>query len=636
VNGLKRLHIALTLGLLIIFLAVQAYAIEWDNSKFMPLSEIKPGMKGICKTVFSGTNVEEFNIEIISIEKNYLPQWDVIWTRGSGGSFDETGIAGGMSGSPVYIDNRLIGAVSLGSYFQKKGDIFGVTPIELMINVTKRGMKPKLSYGSGGGYMPFFAVTSRSPDSKSQSHLYASDGQVVQVPDLGSMSYGSASLSAQERQPENYGFNPYFDRRVTQAQTPVTFAGFSQRAIGFMKPILERYGMYPIQGGGGGSVDVEVPIEPGQVLGMEYARGDFTAFGYGTLTYRENDQFIAYGHPMMGEGNVNLPISIGYVHYILPSIQRSSKVASPVKPIGTLVQDRIPAIAGLIGKSPRYIPVSLKLKAADGIKKEFHYEVMQHRDFSAGMAMSGVWSLIDGADREFGDYTVHTQSSIALKDLPAITKDNFYSGSASPGFAAVQSISALSSLIRNSYQKVEVEKVDIEVSIEDKRNAALIEKIQISKNRYKPGEEVQISITLRPYLEEPVVQKASITIPKDTPNGLLGFLVASASSHESWQRSRAPLNFRPKNIHQLIKLLQRGESNNYIMMELYTSKLGMTIEGKELPELPISMLSVLTYPTKSGDGGFTRGTTLLVDKLQTKYFILGSMMLRLIVDRNAP
>jgi len=635
VNGLKSLPIALTLGLLIIFLAVQTHAIEWDNSKFMPLSEVKPGMKGICKTVFSGTKVEEFNIEVISIEKNASPQVDIIWVRGSGGSFDETGIALGMSGSPAYVNGRLIGACAWTYAYQKKGDIFGVTPIESMINVTQRGMKPKLSYGGGGGYMPFFAVTSRSPDFGSQASLYASDGQAGSIPypmeQAASMLYPT-----EERQLEDYGFNPYFDRRVMRAQTPVMFAGFSQRAVGFMKPILERYGMYPIQGGGGGSVDVEVPIEPGQIVGMEYARGDLTMFGFGTLTYKENDQFIAFGHPMMGEGNVNLPISIGYVHYILPSITQSTKIASPVKPIGTLVQDRNTAIAGLLGESPGYIPVSLKLKTADGIEKEFHYEVVRHRYISATLARSGAGNLVDAADKEFGDYTVHTHSSIVLKDLPAITKDNFYSGSTMPGLAAYNSISALSSLIGNPYQKVEVEKVNIDVSIEDKRNTALIEKISINKNRYKPGEKVQVSITLRPYLEEPVTQKASITIPKDTPDGLLVLLVASVSSHESWQRSRAPLNFRPKNIRQLIKLLQMGESNNSIMMELYTPKLGMTIEGKELPELPISMLSVLTYPTKSGAGGYTRGTSLLVDKLQTKYFILGSMMLRFIVDRNAP
>ena len=635
---MKRLHIALTLSLFIIFLAVQTHAIEWDNSKFMPLSEVKPGMKGICKTVFSGTKVEEFNIEIISIEKNYAPQWDVIWTKGSGGSFAETGIAGGMSGSPVYINGRLIGAISLGSYFQKKGDIFGVTPVGSMINVTKRGMEPNLSYSGGNGYMPFWAITSRPSNPKNQANLYASDAQDDNLFSVTDTEMNSPIFPGvhEEQHLESSGFNPYFDQRVMQAQTPVMFAGFNPKAIAFLKPLLERYGMSPLQGGGGGSADVEVSIEPGQVLGLEYARGDFTAFGYGTLTYREDDQFIAMGHSMMGEGNVNLPISIGYVQYVEPSIQRSSKIASPVKPIGTLVQDRITGIAGLIGKSPSYIPVSLKLKTADGIEKEFHYEVMRHRDFSSGMAMSGIWGIIDGADREFGDYTVHTHSAIVLKNLPTIKKDNFYSGSSSPGSAAYQSISALSSLIRNSYQKVDVEQVNVEVSIEDKRNAALIEKVQIDKNRYKPGEEAQVAITLRPYLEKPVVKKATVAIPKDTPDGLLVLLVASPSSHEAWQRSRAPLNFRPKNIHQLIELLQRGESNNQVMLELYTPKIGMTIEGEELPELPLSMLSVLTYPTKSGDGGYTRGTTLLVNKIPTEYFISGGMTLRLIVDRNAP
>lgn len=400
--------------------------------------------------------------------------------------------------------------------------------------------------------------------------------------------------------------------------------------------------MTPVQGGGGSSAnkDVNVPIEPGQILGMEYARGDYNAFGYGTLTYKENGEFLAYGHPGMGEGNVNLPASSGYVHFILPSRQRSSKVASAIKPIGTTVQDRIPAIAGTLGKSPSFIPVDVQVKAENmpSVSKNLKFEVMRHKNFSANIATSGVWSIVDGVVREFGDCTVATHAVISFSGeglrTTKIEKSNVSSGSG-PGFNALQILNPLSSLVNNNFQPLHIDSVAIDVEVKNKRNFAVIERVLINKERFRPGEEVKIDVAIRPYFENPVVTKGSIRIPENIPDGRYNLLIASANSHESWQRNRAPLNFRPTNINQMIELLQRDESNDQIIFELSATKRGMTVEGEELPELPISMLSVLKPPIQTGGRGLTKGTTLLIEKLKTDYVVGGSKILRIIVARNA-
>jgi len=602
--------------MLLLCTTILAQAIEWDNSKFMALDEIKQGMRGKIKTVFSGTEVEEFNFEVLSIEKNFQPQWDVIWVRGWGGSFDETGIAGGMSGSPAYINGRLIGALSLGSYNQKKGDFFGITPIESMLNVTKRGMQPNPNYYSSGGFTPFFRASAYWPED---------DDNLFYSPNV-----------EPNPQIENNGINPLSNSQMMKLQIPIAFSGLSSKAIGYITPALEKYGMYPVQGSGGGSTDVDVPIEPGQVLGMEYARGDFSVFSYGTITYVEGNQILGYGHPMFGEGNVNLPLSVGYMQYVLPLITRSTKFAVPAKPIGTLVQDRQTGIAGIIGPHPSYIPVDLQVKTADGTAKELHYEVIRHRGLSAGVAIMGVLNLVDAVDKSSGDSTANVHTVISLKDQPDIIKDDFYSSSGGAAGAPIQSLYPLYSIIGNPFQKVEVEGISVDISIKDKRNTARIEGLRINKKRYKPGDEIQMFITLRPYLEQPIFQKATVTIPKDIPDGIARLMVSSVSANESWQRNRAPLNFRPKNIEQLIKLLQRGESRNSIIIEIYVPKVGMTVQGEEMPELPLSALSVMTYSTQAGAGGFTRGTTLLRETLPTEYFISGGATLRLIIDRNAP
>ena len=617
---MKKIFFVLIISFLCL-IAFQADAqIKWDSSKFMPLSEIAPGMKGDGYTVFSGTTVEKFGFEVVSIEYNFYPNWHVIWVKGSGENFEKTGVAGGMSGSPMYINGRLIGAISLGYFYQREhANLMGVTPIELMVEVTQRGMQPNLSY-RGGTRLNFgsdivsngFEMLPLTPENK-------------QIPD------GRMGISPS---PNRFEKSPHL-------QMPVAFAGLPTGAIGYFKQFFDAYHLDPIQGVGGGSPVKSVPIEPGQIVGLEFVRGAFPIFGYGTITYVAGDQLLGFGHSMFGEGNVNLPMSGGYVHFILPSTQRSSKVASPTQPIGTLVQDRQAAIAGTIGSHPSYIPVNANIQTMDGKVHSTPYEVIRHRDFSTVYTLLPLWYIIDGIEIYSGDHSVNVEAKILLKDQSnlisrEIVRRNVYSSSGSPGFQATRALTPLFSLIGNQYEKIDVERIDLDVKMEDKRKTAVIEAIRIDKNRYRPGEKIEVTMRLRPYLEEPIIKTGTITIPEDAPEGLTTLLAISPNLYESWQRARAPLNYQPTNINQLIKLLQREENNSDIILELFVPKVGMTIQGEEFPELPVSMLSVMSTPTQSGEGGPTRGTTLHSEKVSTPYVVSGSRFLRFTVDRNAP
>ena len=586
----------------------------------MPLSEVKPGMKGEAYTVFSGTTVEKFAFEVVSIKYNFLPQWHVIWVEASGDSFEKTGVAGGMSGSPGYINGRLIGALSLGYFFQREdSNLVGFTPIESMIEVTQRGMQPNLSY-FGGSPFNLGAHTAWKPFETSPivSNEFFTNKELMDTPPM-----------------------PTADARSPLLQLPVALSTMNPQALGLLKPIFDKHRLMPMQGTAGGAPVESAPIEPGQIVGIEYSRGDFTAFAYGTMTYIEGNQVIGFGHSMFGEGHVNLPISGGYVHFILPSISRSFKVASPTKPIGTLVQDRQTAIAGLTGPHPSFMPVSANIETTDGKTHPIHYEVMRHRGLSAIIATIGVWNFISALEIDSGDHTVNINTTITLQDTPNLTSQeivrrNVYSSSSSPGFWAFQAFSPLSSLISNQYEKITVEGVVVDIKIEDKRNTAVIEGVRINKNRYRPGEEIQVMITLRPYLEAPIIQPGYIKVPDDAPDGFATLLVASGVSHETWQRTRAPLNYYPKNINQLIQLLQYDPSNSNIILEIFIPKIGMTVQGQEFPELPLSMLSVMSSPSQSGEGGYTRGTTLHIENVPTEYVISGGHFVRFTIDRNAP
>jgi len=603
--------------------------IQWDAEKFMPLSEVKPGMKAKGYTVFSGTTVEEFECKIVSIEYNFYPGWHVVWVEGLSDNFKYTGVAGGMSGSPMYIDGRLMGALALGYFNQReRSNIFGVTAFESMVKVAERGMKPNPNYE--GTQLFNLSSTAASQDyGLDMGPSLFRDGKIAQP----------SSIFDERLLTDN--LNLHSQARPAQLSIPVALPKLNTEAMRFVQPLFDAFNFTPVQAAGSGSPIKESPVEEGQIVGTEMVRGDVSLFGYGTITYVDGNELLAYGHPGFGEGNVNLPMSGGYVHFIFPSRSRSFKVASPTQPIGTLVQDREPAVAGIIGKHPSYIPVNVNVQTTDGKQHGKSYEVIRHRSFSpiyTGVAAS---YIVDALEFYRNDHTLNLDATITLKEKSDLkTRElvykNTYSSSSSPSFGVMQTlILPLLQLSSNPYTTVQVENVTLDLKIGDKRRTARIQSLQMDKLRYRPGDTVEVEITLQPYLEAPITQTGTITIPKDAPEGLVTLLAGNANFHESWQRSRAPLNFRHKNINQLIELLQRGERNSDIIMELFVPEPGLTVQGEEFENLPPSVMSVMNTAKQAGDSGYTSATTLQIDRIGTDYVISGSGIIRLVVDRNA-
>ena len=603
--------------------------IKWDAEKFMPLSEVKPGMTGKGYTVFSGTTVEEFEYRVVSIERDSYPGWHVVWVEGLSDNFKHTGVAGGMSGSPMYIDGRLMGALALGYFSQReRSNIFGVTAFESMVKVAARGMKPNLNYEGTQLFNLSSTAASQDYGLDTGTSLF-NDGKIAQSPPI-----------FDERLLIDIS-NSHTQSRPAQLSIPLALPPLNSEVMQFVQPLFEAFNFTPVQAAGGGSPMKESPVEEGQIVGTEVVRGDVSFFGFGTITHVDGNELLAYGHPSFGEGNVNLPMSGGYVHFIFPSRSRSFKVASPTQPIGTLVQDREPAIAGIIGKHPSYIPVSVNVQTTDGKQHEKSYEVMRHRSFApiyTGVAAS---YLIDALEFYRNDHMLNLDANITLKAHPDLkTRElvykNIFSSSSSPSFGVMQTLMLpLLQLGSNPYTKVQVENITLDLKVEDKRQTARIQSLRMDKLRYRPGDTVAVEITLQPYLEAPITQTGTITIPKDAPEGLVTLLAGNANFHESWQRARAPFNFRHKNINQLIKLLQRGERNSDIIMELFLPEPGLTVQGEEFENLPPSVMSVMNTAKQTGNSGYTSATTLQIDKVATDYVISGGGIIRLVVDRNA-
>lgn len=603
--------------------------IKWNAAKFMPLSEVKLGMKGKGYTVFSGVTVEPFDFEVVSIQHNRYPRQHIIWAKGLSENFKRTGSAGGMSGSPVYIDGRLVGALARSHRDQRRyGNIFGITPIELMVEVTERGMHPNLAYQGTQIFQLDTRIATEGIDTVPSFFTRISDGHRQHSFDK--------NIEGQSRRQDIPTF-----KDSDRLAIPITLPGIDSEAMRFYKPLFDRLNLIPLEAAGGGSPIKKTPIEAGQTVGVASARGDYDAFGFGTITYIDGDQFIAYGHARNDEGHINLPASGGYVHHIVPARYRSYKVASATQPIGTLVQDRDAAIAGNIGEHPSYIPITLNMETSDGKRHDLFYEVIRHRSVSPLYAELGTAYLIEAFDFASAEHTLTIDAKFILKEHPElisreIVSKNVYSSSF-PASGVRQTLrTPLLQLIGNSYANVEIEAINLNLKLESKRRNAVIESLRVDRQRYRPGETVEVMLTLRPYFEKPITQLGTITIPDDAPDGLITLLAMNATADEKWRRSRAPLNFRPKNINQLIKILQHNESNTDIILEIFVLQPGLTVQGEEFSSLPTSVMSVMNTGQQVGESGYTEATTLHRNRVPTDYVIFGSGALELVVDSNTP
>ena len=592
----------------LILLCSYTSAIELDTSKFMPLDQIKPGMKGIGKTVFSGTKIEEFQVEVLDIVKNAVgPKSDIIWVMCSGGPLEETGVISGMSGSPVYIDGKLIGAVAyrLGSFAKKP--IAGITPIANMLEIIEDSKKEPLSNAEIG----------RSPFPEREFPFPSHKNKALK------------ERSSLEPLSENYS-------SFMQIQTPVMMGGFSAETIEYIAPTLKELGMMPVQGGGisvSSDSDI-VSLEPGAVVGIELVRGDLVAYASGTLTYIDGDKVLAFGHPMSGMGKTSLPFSIGKISVLVPSMMASSKQGSPIKTIGTLIEDNPYGIMSIIGKQPEFIPMKIKFRSPTRTQ-EYNFEIAKHRLYAPTFIFSIVLDTVSSAGKSVGDFTIKTHSEISIKGYPKVSKDNIYSG-LSPDMVAEDFAIPIYLLMQNRFEEADIENLTLDITFDNVRTNALIEDVQIDKSMVKPGDSVNLKISITPYKQETIIKKVEVPIPKDVPEGRALLRISDASSSSSWNRSRAPMKSRITDINQLIKQIQDVESNNNIIIELFSPVVGMTVKGEELPALPLTAFNIINSSKSTGGSGPTSGTVFMKQIFETDYVISGSAVLPIAIDRDAP
>lgn len=612
----SRILITLILSVTAVSFAAQTFA---ATSEFMPVSAIRRDMTGYGLTVFQGTKIEKFYFRVLGILKKANTGRDLILIRASGGPITKrgAGIIAGMSGSPCYLNGKLIGAVSY-SFPYSKEPIGMVTPIADMIEAMDEKL-PNALPGTMSAPLP---------------QPVKVDGQV----------YSNISIHAPgdtfaETNDNTMGIEPLM--------TPVMVSGMSGKGLYRLQNALRSKGILVMAGPGGAAVPQATPkLTPGAGIGMSMATGDIDMTGVGTLTYIKGNKIVAFGHPMMGIGAVDAPMTGAYVHDVIASFRSSTKIASALSTIGRFDQDRPWSIAGTIGAKANTIPVTITVDSiASGRKRTFHVQVLNHPLLTSDIMTSIVTDAINQMQPTPGDITAQVSYDIETDQLGKISRSNSFFEEQGIDEAAASDIGNVMLLMSmNKWQPVQMKSVKVNVVLESKRGDASVDRIFVKKDEFEPGETVDVGVVLRPYKRDRITRTIQIKIPEDTPDGTATLMVRGGGIVEMTSQSSGSISQdamtsvtgpddlnSSDNAKQLIERYLQREKNNQIVAKLAFRSNTASIEGKALTGLP-SIISDLMMSPRTSSSRAVRGEVKSVT--QSDYIVTGAISLPISIKRR--
>jgi hypothetical protein len=564
------------------------------QSKTFPVSELKPGMVATGRTVFQGDQIEEFKAHILGVLRNSIgPRRDLILARLEGGPLANTGVIAGMSGSPVYIDGRLVGAVSYSLGEFSKEPLAGITPIEEMLaDATLPGQRraqvaraeltlPLTQEGLRESLRQAFAWARPFADSPADISVIG-----------GAVNAGVATL-------------------LRPIATPINFAGFDARTIDPLVSSFRDLGFSPIMGGaaqlGSQSSVVSAPssssgtsLRPGDPIGVALMNGDFEVGATGTVTEVDGNRVYAFGHPFFGLGPTQFPMTRAHVIAILPSLASSMKIASSGDVIGIVQQDRATSIAGTLGPGPSMIPISLTLNSERGTRKKFSIGIVKDQLFTPLLAYVAILQTLTSYERQNGVGTYSLKGAARVKNHSDVAFEDLFTGDQPSTYAAASIVAPLNVLLRNAFEDVDFEGLNLEIEASEQPRSATLERVWIDGTRAKAGSSVDLRILLRTYRGEEVTQSLPVQIPANA-RGSVSIMVADAarlSQFEARELQVQPL--QATGVPQMIRVLNSARKNNRLYVRLVTRDGGAVVKGEPLAALPASVLAVMESDRNGG------------------------------------
>jgi hypothetical protein len=540
---------------------------------FMPIEDVRPGMVGISRTVFAGDTLEEFRAHVIGVLRNVMgPQRDLILARLEGGPLAQTGVIQGMSGSPVYIDGRLVGAVSyqLGSF--PREPIAGITPIAEMIDAVSssapRGADRSLAIEWPATADEVYAALGRlAARAAAPLGSLTRDTRVVGPASLADLAptlrpIGAAMVFS--------GFDASVDRSLRSAL-----------AVGTSAPSQTR----PSNGAS------EVPLRPGDPVGMSLLRGDFQMGATGTITHIDGSRLYAFGHPFLNLGPTQFAMTRAHVYAVLPSLDSSMKISTMGPVVGTMSQDRSTAVGGTLGPAPRELAVNLTLSSDRAPDRTLKFFVLHDQMLTPLFAYVAVLNSLVAYERQTGALSIAADGTISFGQDGSVKIDDLLAGDTAIAAAAGAVTAAIGAAATNEFRPALPDRFDLRLHVSEQQLSSTIERVWLDTNAPKPGSTHQVQVLLRHYRGG----SETISIPVQMPaqsNGPLTLLVSDAATLTGLeQRELKP--GKPSSWPALLDQLNSTKRNNRVYVRLISASAGTVVAGETLPALPSSVRSIL-------------------------------------------
>lgn len=594
----------------------------------MPIDEVRAGMTGVGRTVFEGTELRDFKVHILGVLRNVQgPKRNLILARLEGGPLAETGVAAGMSGSPVYIDGRLVGAVSysIGSF--PKDAIAGITPIAEMKDATEMVRRP--STRQARIQLPITREGLASALRATYARLAPFAARPADVQVSGMPASTGSQLGAMLR----------------PIATPLVMGGFEPGTIDLLAGAFREVGFQPMFGGAAGpQVGAELakmkgPLREGDAVGVSLVGGDLEMGATGTITHIDGDRVYAFGHPFFNLGPSELPMTRAYVYGMLPSLAASFKITSMGEVLGTIQQDRATAIAGTLGTMPHVVPMKVTLQSAriDGASanRTFHLTLANDQVFTPLLAYVALANTISAYERQFGDATFAIKSRARIKGHSDVAIDDVFTGENATIAAATALAGPLTMLLSNDLEPVTLDGVDVTIEASEAERTVRIERVWLDEVRPRAGRTVPLKILTRSYRGEEKISTVPIAIPANV-SGALSLLVTDGRQLNAIEQRDLQRSVQPQSVAQMIRVLNDTHRGNRIYVRLLTGTPGAVVNGEALPALPPSVLAVLESGSNGGSYTPIRQAPVGEWELQMDSAVTGSRVLAIDVEARAP
>lgn len=594
-------------------LALSSHAVADPRPEtYWNVDAVRPGMKGTGRTVIKGTKIESFDAEVLGVLKNSSPGRDLVLCMLSGLDLDKTGVIQGMSGSPIYIDGKLLGAVAYAWQFNKL-PIAGITPFSQMHEFAAASEKRD-------------GLPANAPRSVRLDSPFKIDGRSIDTVTVADDFSEPAAVDGVW---------------LTPLKTPVSASGFSRNSLEHLQGTFGRNGLVPMQGGGAGNhlTDEErnARIEPGAGLAISMVTGDFDMSGIGTVTHVDGKRVYGWGHPFMGLGKCEFPLMTGYTHAIMPRVSISFKMGTPLKNVGVINADVSTCIAGWLDRRADMLPVKTTVKG-EGPPRSFNVEIVRQKQMLPGLLNAVLTNAIDTEGDLPEEMTARLRVRFQVEGRPAITIDDIHSGSNLTGARGPQSlysqVTLMSQLLMNTtVGKIRVEKIEAETEIQPGRRTAEIEAIEPESEHFAPGETVKVRVYVRPYKGSRQRLDVAVKLPADLPDGsYTGFIGDGLNNARQDLRDNPQLAFATNvdNLLQAVSIVASSKRST-LVLRVATQDVGVAIGDQALPDLPPSMVQIL------GAGRRTGAQTIagsVVGRTETPWVLQGADSFRFTVSRN--